>query len=304
MNTIIKLPGLNLENPVIPASGCFGFGYEFEEFYDLNLLGSFCLKAATVESRYGNPLPRVTETPKGMLNAIGLENPGVEKICTEELVRLSKIYHKKVIANVAGGTIEEYVACAKRLDREEMVGALEINVSCPNVKKGAMAFGSDEEILKELIPQLKSACVKPLYIKLSPNVTDIVKLAKVCEEAGADGLVLINTLLGMRIDLNSKKPILANQVGGLSGEAIFPVALRMIYQVFKAVTIPIIGCGGVVDAYGVIEMMLAGASAVQVGTQNLIDPYASKKIIEQLPEVMKELGIHTLSEIIGGAHHE
>ncbi len=297
----ISIPGLELDNPIIPASGTFGFGYEFQPFYDINILGSFCLKAATVQERYGNPLPRIAEVSSGMLNAIGLENPGVEEICEKELPNLKTIYQKKVIANIAGASIEDYLVCAKRMDQEDMVGILEINVSCPNVKKGTMAFGSDPEILMELITELKASCTKPIYIKLSPNVTDIVSLAKVCEKAGADGLVLINTLVGMRIDIHSRKPILGNKVGGLSGACIKPVALRIIYQVSQAVDLPIIGCGGVSDGYDVIEMMLAGASAVQVGTQNLIDPYASKRIIEQLPKVMEELKINRLDEIIGGA---
>lgn len=300
MSMKTELSGLVLDNPIIGASGCFGFGYEFSKFYDINILGSFCLKAATIEDRYGNDLPRVAEVKGGMLNAIGLENPGANAIVKEHLPLLADCYKKKAIANIAGKTIDEYVECAKILDQCDEIGILEINVSCPNVKKGAMAFGSDKVVLKELIEKLKATCTKPIYIKLSPNVTDIVDIAKACENYGADGLVLINTLVGTRIDIKTRKFILANKVGGLSGSAIFSVALRMVYQVSQAVSIPIIGCGGITCAKDVIEMMLAGASAVQVGTQNLIDPYACKKIIEDLRELMKELNILDLKNIIGG----
>lgn len=304
MKTKVELSGLLLDNPIIPASGTFGFGYEFQQFYDLNILGSMSLKGTTLKGQFGNPLPRIAECTQGMLNAVGLQNPGVEKVCEEELVKLARVYDKKVIANVAGGSIEDIIACAKRFDQEEQVGILEINVSCPNVKEGGLAFGQDEKVLEELIIKLKKEVKKPLYIKLTPNVSDIVKMALTCEKAGADGLVLINTLLGMRIDVKTQKPILANKFGGFSGPAIKPVALRMVYQVFAKVSIPIIGCGGIVDAYDVIEMMLAGASAVEIGSENLVDPYACQKIIEQLPLVMEELNIDKLSNIIGGAHHE
>lgn len=304
MKTKVELSGLHLDNPIIPASGTFGFGHEFNQFYDLNILGSISLKGTTIESKFGNPLPRIAECTQGMLNSVGLQNPGVEKVCTEELVELKKVYDKKVLANVAGGSIEDIIACAKRFDQEEQVGILEINVSCPNVKEGGVAFGQDEKVLEELIIKLKKEVKKPIYIKLTPNVADIVKMALTCEKAGANGIVLINTLLGMRIDLKTQKPVLANKMGGFSGPAIKPVALRMVYQVYEKINIPIIGCGGVQNAYDVIEMMLAGASAVEVGSENLVDPYACQRIIEQLPQVMKELNIEKLSDIIGGAHHE
>lgn len=303
MKTNIEIPGLSLTNPIIPASGTFGFGHEFQQYYDIEILGSMSLKGTTLKGQFGNPLPRIAETKSGLLNSIGLQNPGVGQVCNEELVELKKVYSKKVIANVAGKTLEDYLECAKRFDQEEMIGILEINVSCPNVKEGGIAFGQDEVILKELIEQLKKVVTKPVYVKLSPNVSDIVKMAKICEEAGADGLVLINTLLGMRIDLKTRKPILANKVGGFSGPAIKPVALRMIYQVYQATNLPIIGCGGVENAYDVLEMMFAGASAVQVGSENLVDPWACQRIIEELPIVMKELNINNLVDIIGEAHH-
>ena len=304
MNTKIVIPGLELTNPIIPASGTFGFGYEFVNFYDLNILGSISLKGTTLEPRYGNPLPRIAECSAGLINAIGLQNPGIDKVIEEEIPKLEKVYHKKVIANVAGSNFEDYVECAKRFDQCEAIGILEINVSCPNVKEGGISFGVDETMLYELASTIKKSVKKPVYIKLSPNVTDIVKLAKACERAGVDGLVMINTLLGMRIDLQTKKPVIANKMGGFSGPAIKPVALRMIYQVAKEVNLPIIGCGGIKDAYDVIEMMLAGASAIQVGSENLVDPYACQKIIEDLPRVMKELNISDLNDIIGGALNE
>lgn len=304
MNTKIEIPGLSLDNPIIPASGTYGFGYEFTTFYDINILGSISLKGTTLEPRYGNPLPRIAECPQGLLNAIGLQNPGVDKVISEELPKLKEVYHKKAIANVAGSTFEDYVECAKRLDKDDMIGILEINVSCPNVKEGGIAFGTDPDMLYNLAKTIKESVTKPVYIKLSPNVTDIVVLAKACEKAGVDGLVMVNTLLGMRIDLHSRKPILANKVGGFSGPAIKPIALRLVYQVAQAVALPIIGCGGISDAYDVIEMMLAGASAVQVGSENLVDPYACQKIIEDLPRVMKELNIEDLNDIIGGVINE
>ncbi len=298
----IKIPGLELDNPIIPASGTFGYGYEFCEFYDINILGSFATKAITKSSRFGNQTPRIAEVEKGMLNSIGLQNPGVEKVVEQEFVKLSAVYDKKVLANISGSSIEEYLEVAKILDKEAIVGALEVNVSCPNVSEGGIAFGSDENILRELVEKLKTVTSKPIYMKLSPNVTDIVTMAKTCEQAGADGLVLINTLIGMKIDLKTRKPVLFNKKGGFSGPAIKPIAIRMIYDVYEAVSIPIIGCGGVMNASDVIEMMLAGASAVQVGTLNLIDPFGSKKIIEDLSLIKEELGINNLKEIIGGAH--
>lgn len=301
MITKIKLPGLLLDNPIIPASGTFGYGYEFAKFYDINILGTFSTKATTISQRYGNTLPRIAETSCGMLNAIGLQNPGVDAVISEEFEKLKKVYHKQVIANVAGSTIEDYIECAKKLDKEDIVAVIELNVSCPNVKEGGIAFGSDEQVLYELVKKVKENISKPLYVKLSPNVTDICVFAKACERAGADGLVLINTLLGMRIDLSTKKPIIANKTGGLSGPAIKPVALRMIYQVASCTNLPIIGCGGVANAYDVLEMMYAGASAVQVGSENLIDPYACQRIINQLPQVMKEYNINDINEIVGVA---
>lgn len=304
MNTKINIPGLELDNPIIPASGTYGFGYEFADYYDLSILGSISLKGTTLEARYGNPLPRIAECEAGLINAIGLQNPGVDAVLNEELSKLKQVYNKKVIANVAGSTFADYVECAKRFDKHPMIGILEINVSCPNVKEGGISFGVDEEMLYKLAKEIKANVTKPVYIKLSPNVTDVVSLAKACEKAGVDGLVMINTLLGMRIDLNTRKPVIANKMGGFSGPAIKPVALRMIYQVAQAVNLPIIGCGGIKDAYDVIEMMLAGASAIQVGSENLVDPYACKKIIEQLPQVMKEFNITDLNDIIGGALNE
>ncbi len=301
MITKIELPGLSLDNPIIPASGTFGYGYEFARFYDLNILGSFSIKGTTLEPRYGNPLPRIAEAKAGMLNAIGLQNPGVDAVISEEFTKLKEVYNKKVIANVAGSCIEDYVEVAKKLDQEDIVAIIELNVSCPNVKEGGIAFGSDELVLYELVKKVKASVTKPVYVKLSPNVSDIVVFAKACEEAGADGLVLINTLLGMRIDLNTRKPIISNKTGGFSGPAIKPIALRMIYQVASSTNLPIIGCGGIENAYDVLEMMFAGASAVQVGSENLIDPYACERIIKQLPEVMKEHGINDLNEIVGVA---
>ena len=300
-DTKVNLSGLVLDNPVIPASGTFGYGREFAEFYDINILGSFSFKGTTREPRFGNPTPRIAETPAGMLNSVGLQNPGVEAVIGEELPRLREIFHKPVIANVSGFSVEEYRDCCRLLDKEEQVGLLEVNISCPNVRHGGMAFGTSPENAAAVTRAVKEVTRKPVYIKLSPNVTDIVAVARACEEAGADGLSLINTLLGMRIDLRTGRPILANTMGGLSGPAIFPVALRMVYQVAGAVSIPIMGMGGVSTARDVIEMMMAGASAVQVGAANLSDPYACKKIIEDLPRVMEELGIQSLSSIIGRA---
>ena len=304
MNTKVKLLNLTLANPIIPASGTFGFGYEFSQFYDLNILGSLALKGTTVEPRYGNPLPRIAESKSGLLNAVGLQNPGVAKVLSEEIPKLSEVYDGWVVANVAGSTMQDYLECAQRFDACAKVGILEINVSCPNIKQGGLAFGQDQEMLFALISKIKAVSTKPVFVKLSPNVSDIVALAKTCEKAQADGLVLINTLLGMRLDVKTGKPVLHNKLGGLSGPAIKPVALRMIYQVAQATNLPIIGCGGVENAYDVIEMMLAGASAVEVGSANLINPYACQEIITALPQVMQELKIDDLSAIIGGALDE
>ncbi len=298
----VKLPGMDLDNPVIPASGTFGFGYEFARFYDLNKLGSISLKGTTPEYRFGNPLSRIAETPSGMINAIGLQNPGMDLVCEEELVKLSQVFRKKAIANVGGSSLEDYVTCAKRLASETMIGAIELNVSCPNVKCGGIQFGTDPKMLMEVVRAVKKNINKPLYVKLSPNVTNIVEMAKAAETAGADAVVMINTLVGMRIDLHKAKPVIANEIGGLSGAAIKPVAIRMIYQVYKAINIPIIGVGGITCAYDVIEMMLAGATAIQVGSQNLVDPWACEKIIDELPKVLTELGYEKITDVIGRAH--
>lgn len=302
VNTQITLSGLTLDNPIIPASGTFGFGYEFARLYDINILGSISIKGTTAEPRFGNPTPRIAECEGGMLNSVGLQNPGIEKVCSEELPRLAEVYKKPVIANISGFSVEEYVKCAAAMDKQEQVGILEVNVSCPNVHGGGMSFGVQPEAAALVTREVKAVTKKPVYIKLSPNVTDITEIALACQEAGADGLSLINTLLGMRIDIKSRRPILANTMGGFSGPAIFPVALRMVWQVAQAVDIPVIGMGGVATAENVIEMMLAGATAVQVGAENLRDPWACKRIIEALPEVMDRLGIENLSDIIGGAN--
>ncbi len=296
----VTLSGLELDNPVIPASGTFGFGEEFKDFYDLDILGSFSFKGTTKEPRFGNDTPRIAECESGMLNSVGLQNPGVEAVISHELPKLRQYFHKPVIANVSGFSVEEYAYCCRLLDREEQVGLLEVNISCPNVRHGGMSFGTDPASAAQVVRAVKEVTRKPVYIKLSPNITDIVAIAKACEEAGADGLSLINTLLGMRIDLRTGKPVLANVMGGFSGPAIFPVALRMVYQVARAVSIPVMGMGGVSSARDVIEMMMAGATAVQVGAANLRDPYACKKIIEDLPREMEALGIAALRDIIGG----
>lgn len=303
VDTKVTLSGLTLDNPVIPASGTFGFGYEFAKLYDINILGSISIKGTTAEPRFGNPTPRIAECPEGMLNSVGLQNPGLEAVCKEELPKLAEVYKKPVIANVSGFSIDEYVKCAAAMDSQEQVGIIEVNVSCPNVHGGGMSFGVEPSAAAEVTRQVKAVTKKPVYIKLSPNVTDITEIARACRDAGADGLSLINTLLGMRIDIKTRKPILANTMGGLSGRAVFPVALRMVWQVAGAVDIPVIGMGGISSAEDVIEMMLAGASAVQVGAENLRDPFACKRIIEQLPVVMERLGIKSLSEITGGARN-
>ncbi len=302
VNTRISLSGLELDNPVIPASGTFGYGYEFAELYDINILGSFSFKGTTREPRFGNPTPRIAECPMGMINSVGLQNPGIDRVISEELPKLKKCFNKKVIANISGFSVDEYAYCCEKIDKEEQVGIIEVNVSCPNVHDGGMAFGTSAEAAAQVTKAVKAVTTKPVYIKLSPNVTDIASIAKACEEAGADGISMINTLLGMRIDLKTKKPVVANKMGGFSGTAILPVALRMVYQVYEAVDIPIIGMGGITTAEDVIEMMLAGATAVQVGAANLIEPYACKNIIENLPEVMEKYKIDDLKSIIGGAH--
>ena len=298
----VDLCGITLDNPIIPASGTFGYGYEFAELYDINILGTFSFKGTTKEPRFGNPTPRIAETPAGMINAVGLQNPGVEKVISEELVKMRKVFDKKVMANVSGFSIEDYAYTCAALDKCPEVGWLEVNVSCPNVHGGGMSFGTQPEAAAEVTRAVKAVTTKPVIIKLSPNVTDIVSIAKACEEAGADGISLINTLLGMRIDLRTKRPVIANKMGGFSGSAIFPVALRMVYQVSQAVGIPVVGMGGVSSAEDVIEMMLAGAVAVEVGAANLVDPFACRDIIEKLPEVMDKYNIKTLKDIIGGAH--
>ena len=302
VNTKISLCGIEMDNPVIPASGTFGYGYEFAELYDINLLGTFSFKGTTRDPRFGNPTPRIAECTAGMINAVGLQNPGVEKVISEELPRMAKCFRKPVMANVSGFSVEDYAYTCEKLNACPEVGWLEVNVSCPNVHGGGMSFGTSPEAAAEVTRAVKAVTTKPVIIKLSPNVTDIVSIAKACEEAGADGVSLINTLLGMRIDLRRRKPIIANKMGGFSGSAIFPVALRMVYQVSSAVKIPVVGMGGVASAEDVIEMMLAGATAVEVGAANLIDPYASKKIVEELPAVMEKYKISSLSEIIGAAH--
>ena len=294
-----ELSGIKLSNPVIPASGTFGFGKEYKDLYDLNILGSISFKGTTVEERYGNELPRIAECSQGMLNSVGLQNPGLDTVCSRELKEMAEIFHKPVVANVSGFSIEEYVKCAAAMDREEQVGIIEVNISCPNVHNGGMSFGVMPEAAAEVTRAVKEVTTKPVYMQLTPNVTDITEIARACEEAGADGLSLINTLLGMRIDIRRRKPVLANKMGGFSGPAIFPVALRMVYQVAHAVKIPVIGMGGISTAEDVIEMMMAGATAVQVGAANLTDPYACKRIIEDLPRVMGELGIQRLEDIIG-----
>ena len=296
----VNLCGLEMDNPIIPASGTFGYGYEFAELYDINMLGTFSFKGTTKDPRFGNPTPRIAECTAGMINAVGLQNPGVEKVISEELPKLAKCFDKKVMANVSGFSIEDYAYTCEKLDKCDQVGWLEVNISCPNVHGGGMSFGTSPEAAAEVVRAVKAVTTKPVIVKLSPNVTDIVAIAKACEEAGADGLSLINTLMGMRIDLKTKKPIIANKMGGFSGPAIFPVAVRMVYQVAQAVNIPIVGMGGVSSAEDVIELMLAGATAVQVGAANLVDPYICRDIINDLPKVMDKYGINSLSEIIGG----
>ena len=303
VNTKVNLCGIELDNPIIPASGTFGFGYEFAELYDINCLGTFSFKGTTKDSRFGNPTPRIAECERGMINAVGLQNPGVEKVIEEELPKLKKCFSKSVMANVSGFSLEEYAYTCEKLDKEEQVGWLEVNISCPNVHGGGMSFGTSPEAAAEVTKAVKAVTTKPVIIKLSPNVTDIVSIAKACEEAGADGLSLINTLLGMRIDLKTGKPVIANKMGGFSGPAIKPVGIRMVYQVSQAVNIPVIGMGGVETAEDVIEYIMAGATAVEVGAANLVNPYVCKEIIDELPEVMAKYGIKNLNDIKGCAHN-
>ena len=296
----VNLCGIELDNPIIPASGTFGFGYEFAELYDINVLGTFSFKGTTKDARFGNPTPRIAECTAGMINAVGLQNPGVEKVISEELPKLKKCFNKKVMANVSGFAIQDYAYTCEQLDKEDQVGWLEVNVSCPNVHGGGMSFGTSPEAAAEVVKAVKAVTTKPVIVKLSPNVTDIVAIAKACEAAGADGISLINTLLGMRIDLKTKKPVIANKMGGFSGPAIFPVAVRMVYQVAHAVNIPVIGMGGVSSAEDVIEMMLAGATAGEIGAANLVDPYICRDIINELPTFLDKYGIKNISDIIGG----
>ena len=299
----VDLCGIKLDNPVIPASGTFGYGYEYAELYDINVLGTFSFKGTTKEPRFGNPTPRIAECSSGMINAVGLQNPGVEKVINEELPKLSRVFHKPVMANVSGFSVEEYAYTCERLDAQNQIGWFEVNVSCPNVHGGGMSFGTDPKAAAQVTAAVKKVTSKPVLVKLSPNVTDIVSIAKACEDAGADGISLINTMLGMRIDLRTRKPVIANKMGGFSGPAIFPVAVRMVHQVASSVHIPVVGMGGVSTAEDVIEMMLAGASAVEVGAANLVDPYACQKIIADLPEVMDRYRIQSLNEIIGGVNN-
>lgn len=295
----VNLAGMQMDNPVVPASGTFGFGKEFKDFYDINILGSFSFKGTTRQARFGNPTPRIAECTAGMINAVGLQNPGVEHVVEYELVQMNEYFNKKVIANVSGFSVDDYAYTCRVLDKQEQVGILEVNVSCPNVHGGGMSFGTSPDSAAEVTRAVKAVTTKPVFIKLSPNVTDIVSIAKACEDAGADGICLINTMLGMRIDIKKRTPVIANTMGGFSGDAIFPVALRMVYQVAKNCDIPVMGCGGVSSAEDVIEMMMAGATAVQVGAANLVNPYACKDIIESLPAVCEKLGIDKITDIIG-----
>ena len=302
VKTAVTLSGIRLDNPVIPASGTFGFGYEFAQWYDINCLGAISVKGTTREPRFGNPAPRIAETEGGMLNAVGLQNPGIDQVLAEELPRLRELYTKPIIHSISGFSLDEYVECCAKADASPHTDLIEVNVSCPNVHHGGMSFGTDPNMVYDVTRAVKAVCKKPVYLKLSPNVTDIVSIAKACAEGGADGLSLINTLMGMRIDLKRRAPILANTTGGLSGPAVFPVALRMVWQVYEAVDLPIIGMGGVSSAEDVVEMMLAGATAVQVGAANLTDPMACKTIIDDLPGVLERLGVNDINELIGGAH--
>ncbi|MBR5201942.1 MAG: dihydroorotate dehydrogenase [Clostridia bacterium] len=302
VNTKVNLLGIEIDNPIIPASGTYGFGYEFAELYDINVLGTFSFKGTTKEPRFGNPTPRIAECNAGMINSVGLQNPGVDKVISEELPKLAKVFNKPVMANVSGFSVDEYAYTCEKINACEQVGWIEVNVSCPNVHNGGMSFGTEPVAVEKVVKAVKAVTTKPIIIKLSPNVTDIVSIAKAAESAGADGISLINTLLGMRIDIKRRQPVIANKMGGFSGSAIFPVAVRMVYQVYDAVKIPIIGMGGVSTAKDVIELMMAGATAVQVGAANLVDPYACKTIIEDLPKELEKLNVKDINEIIGGAH--
>lgn len=302
LNTAVELCGIKMDNPVMAAGGTFGYGCEFAELYDINCLGTFSFKGTTAEERFGNPTPRIAECSGGLINSIGLQNPGVEAVVNTELPKLARCFGKKVMANVCGFSVSEYAHVCRVLDDCEQIGWMEINISCPNVSHGGLAFGTDAKSAAEVVRACKNATKKPLIIKLSPNVTDIVAIARACEDAGADGLSLINTMLGMRIDLRTRKPVVANKMGGFSGPAIFPIAVRMVYQVYDVVSIPLVGCGGVSTAEDVIEMMLAGAAAVQVGSANLVDPYVCRNIVRELPQVMLKYGIQNINEITGGAH--
>lgn len=303
VNTKVNLLGIEIDNPIIPASGTYGFGYEFADLYDINILGTFSFKGTTKEPRFGNPTPRIAECNVGMINSVGLQNPGVDKVISEELPKLAKVFNKPVMANVSGFSVEEYAYTCEKINACEQVGWIEVNVSCPNVHNGGMSFGTEPAAVEKVVKAVKAVTTKPIIIKLSPNVTDIVSIAKAAESAGADGISLINTLLGMRIDIKRRQPVIANKMGGFSGSAIFPVAVRMVYQVYDAVKIPIIGMGGVSNAKDVIELMIAGATAVQVGAANLVDPYACKTIIEDLPNELAKLNVKDINEIIGGAHN-
>ncbi len=302
VNTKVNLLGIEIDNPIIPASGTYGFGYEFADLYDINILGTFSFKGTTKEARFGNPTPRIAECNAGMINSVGLQNPGVDKVISEELPKLAKVFNKPVMANVSGFSVDEYAYTCEKINACEQVGWIEVNVSCPNVHNGGMSFGTEPSAVEKVVKAVKAVTTKPIIIKLSPNVTDIVSIAKAAESAGADGISLINTLLGMRIDIKRRQPVIANKMGGFSGSAIFPVAVRMVYQVYDAVKIPIIGMGGVSAAKDVIELMMAGATAVQVGAANLVDPYACKNIIEDLPNELAKLNVKDINEIIGGAH--
>ncbi len=302
VNTKVNLLGIEIDNPIIPASGTYGFGYEFAELYDINILGTFSFKGTTKKPRFGNPTPRIAECSAGMINSVGLQNPGVEKVISEELPKLAKVFNKPVMANVSGFSVDEYAYTCEKINECEQVGWIEVNVSCPNVHNGGMSFGTEPAAVEKVVKAVKAVTTKPIIIKLSPNVTDIVSIAKAAESAGADGISLINTLLGMRIDIKRRQPVVANKMGGFSGSAIFPVAVRMVYQVYDAVKIPIIGMGGVSTAKDVIELMMAGATAVQVGAANLVDPFACKTIIEELPNELAKLNVKDINEIIGGAH--
>lgn len=303
VDTSVTLSGVVLDNPIIPASGTFGYGYEFAKLYDINVLGSFSFKGTTKDERFGNPTPRIAECTGGMINSVGLQNPGIEKVISEEMPKIKECFKKKVIANISGFSIDEYKYVAEKISGEKQVGIVEVNISCPNVHNGGMSFGTDENSAYAVTKAVKEVCAKPVYMKLSPNVTDIKKIAKACEEAGADGISLINTLMGMRIDVKTRKCVVANKMGGFSGSAIFPVAVRMVYEVFETVKIPIIGMGGVSCAKDVLEMMLAGASAVEIGAANLVNPYVCRDVVKKLPEEMKKYNIEKLSDIIGGAHN-